>query len=131
LKKSYKEGFTLFEVLIVLAVIAVIASISIPAVGNILKKADATKVVTEMNNTKTALMNFIVMNRSEAKESLEISKLYDEGYLENIPSGISIEVDPPNAYILYDMTNHSLGELQKIDSNIKEKDGKPSVSFRF
>ena len=53
-KKSLKKGFTLIEVILVVAIITIISAITVPQVGKYLDKANRSKVigaVAELNNS--------------------------------------------------------------------------------
>ena len=45
-KKSLKKGFTLIEVILVVAIITIISAIAVPQVGKYLDKANRRKVIT-------------------------------------------------------------------------------------
>ena len=56
-KKSLKKGFTLIEVILVVAIITIISAIAVPQVGTYLDKANRSKVigaVAELNNSSTS-----------------------------------------------------------------------------
>ena len=55
LKKNIKKGFSLVELLVVIAVIGVIAAIAIPAMSGIFGKADASKT---NRNAQTIVASF-------------------------------------------------------------------------
>jgi prepilin-type N-terminal cleavage/methylation domain-containing protein len=53
--KSNKKGFTLIELLVVIAIIGLLSSIVIASLASTRKKAEAAKIVQEMNQLKIAL----------------------------------------------------------------------------
>ena len=56
-KKSLKKGFTLIEVILVVAIITIISAIAVPQVGKYLDKANRSKVIgaiAELNNSSTS-----------------------------------------------------------------------------
>lgn len=59
MKKQTKKGFTLVELVIVIAVIAILSAILIPTFGNVIKEANETAAY---DSAKTAYQNFLVEN---------------------------------------------------------------------
>ena len=53
-----KTGFTLIEMLAVIAIIAILAAILIPVVGGALQTAKKRRALAEMNSIKVAVMQF-------------------------------------------------------------------------
>lgn len=54
-----RRGFTLVEILVVIAIIAVLAAIIIPAAGGALLAAKKRRAMLEMNSIKTAISDFL------------------------------------------------------------------------
>ncbi len=59
-----RKGFTLLEILIVVAIIAVLAAVLVPIAVNQMEKADITRAWGDVNAIETAVTNF----RSDTKE---------------------------------------------------------------
>jgi prepilin-type N-terminal cleavage/methylation domain-containing protein len=65
MKMHKKQGFTLVELLVVMAIIAILASIALPQVTKYLRNARATKALTEINGIEMALTTMLTdSNRS-------------------------------------------------------------------
>ncbi|QTA38967.1 type II secretion system protein [Thermosipho ferrireducens] len=59
-----RKGFTLVELLIVLAVIAALLSVATPVALNAVRKAKATQVAQNLRNLKTAIESYINIEQS-------------------------------------------------------------------
>jgi prepilin-type N-terminal cleavage/methylation domain-containing protein len=113
----FKEGFTLVEVLIVLGIISILASIAIPSVRGLINRANAIKVITEMQNVQVAVMNYGIYNPD--LKGLEMEDLLSDGYLTSKPENIEIDVPYPfEVRIEYNGASPSATELKKINNNI-------------
>ena len=55
-KKMNKKGFTIVELVIVIAVIAILAAVLIPTFSGVVKKANASKALQEVKNAYTATL---------------------------------------------------------------------------
>lgn len=118
-KTKFNEGFTLIEVLIVLGIISILASIAIPSVRGLMNRANAIKVVTEMQNVQVAVMNYGIYNPDI--EDLEVEDLVSGGYLTSQPENIEIVKDsstPLEVRIVYNGKSPSANELNNINNNI-------------
>ncbi|MGP6139280.1 competence type IV pilus major pilin ComGC [Jeotgalibaca sp. A127] len=75
-----EDGFTLVELLAVLAILAVIVGISIPLIGNVIgnSKADASAVQTEL--VMDAAQLYFIEN--DTATSVSIQTLKDKNYIE-------------------------------------------------
>jgi type IV pilus assembly protein PilA len=56
--RSNKKGFTLIELMIVVAIIGILAAIAIPAYGNYTRKAKVTEVTNAMGAVGNALLEY-------------------------------------------------------------------------
>ena len=50
MKNTKKKGFTIVELVIVIAVIAILAAVAIPTFSNVIKKANESKALQEATN---------------------------------------------------------------------------------
>ena len=56
--RSDKKGFTLIELMIVVAIIGILAAVAIPAYGNYTRKAKVTEVTNAMGAVSNALIEY-------------------------------------------------------------------------
>ena len=62
MKKMNKKGFTIVELVIVIAVIAILAGVMIPTFGNVIENAQESKALQEAKNAYTAYINNELLN---------------------------------------------------------------------
>ena len=55
-KKNNRKGFTIVELVIVIAVIAILATVMVPTFGNVIDKAKNSALVQELKNEYTEFM---------------------------------------------------------------------------
>lgn len=56
----HKRGFTLVEVLVILAILAALTAILVPSVANQVRKGDAGRVTADLDNLRTGIEAFLV-----------------------------------------------------------------------
>jgi type IV pilus assembly protein PilA len=56
--KSIQKGFTLIELMIVVAIIAILAAIAIPAYQDFLKRSRVTDMITQLGACKTSVAEY-------------------------------------------------------------------------
>ncbi|WP_264174989.1 prepilin-type N-terminal cleavage/methylation domain-containing protein [Clostridium sp. CS001] len=91
-KINKKKGFTLIELIIVIAVIGIIAAITVPKFGNIQKDA---KIKADIATAKViADATTILIGKDEIKDSYSAAKPLESdilGYLQTVPTGKAIK----------------------------------------
>lgn len=61
-KKNNRKGFTIVELVIVIAVIAILATALIPTFGNVIDNANRTAAVQEAKNLHTEYVSIVAMS---------------------------------------------------------------------
>ena len=91
--KKKKKGFTLIELVAVLAIIAILSAAFVPKVGNYITEAKKVAVLNEAKTVVTAYEG--ASYKLNSNESITISDLTTKGYLEEnsikkIPNDFSV-----------------------------------------
>ena len=68
-KKNNRKGFTIVELVIVIAVIAILATVLVPTFGNVIDKANESKAVQAARNAYT---EYLIDNAQNGAEDLVV-----------------------------------------------------------
>ena len=83
-----RKGFTLVELLIVMAIIAALTAILVPIARGAIAKAKATKIATILNNLVSATQQYIYINQQlppNAPDKNVIPDLLNAGFIDKNP----------------------------------------------
>lgn len=89
-KKNTRKGFTIVELVIVIAVIAILATVLIPTFGNIIEKAENSKTLQTLRNEYT---EYTIAVNGDIEDTIVI-KLGDAYYSYENGSATFSEVTP-------------------------------------
>ena len=64
MKKNTKKGFTLVELLVVIAILAILASVAVVGYTSFIKKADDQAAATEFDQVETIITNALIVEES-------------------------------------------------------------------
>lgn len=126
--KSMVRGFTLVELLIVLAVIAALLSIVTPIALNAVAQAKAVQVAANFRNIRSAVETYFYTNQATALNNATTT-LVSKGYLTNWPAGFDIKGGSvsfdSNATATFTITYEGGVDLDRLKSILNEvkKDG--------
>ncbi len=118
MKKMNKKGFTLAELLIVVAIIAVLVAISIPIFSSQLEKS---REAVDLANIRAAYAE--VMTSALTEEKTNDSVTYDAGTYSK-----TVTLTQTKAGWITDVTDVKIGEVSLKDTNPTAK-GTATVSY--
>ncbi len=119
-----KKGFTLVELLIVLAVIAALMSVATPLALNAVKNAKASQVAQNFRNIKTAVENYFNTEKPNNPTTINIDDLKNNGYLNLKPEKYTVTVTQGTGGV-YDVTITYEGK--DVDADKVRSNGMPEV----
>ena len=97
-KKNNRKGFTIVELVIVIAVIAILATVLVPTFGNVIADAKNTALVQEIKNEHT---NYTMKYATEDNYEEEVYIEIDGKYYHFVNGSIEMDTtntDAPKAY---------------------------------
>jgi len=126
-----KKGFTLVELLIVLAVIAALMAVATPMALNAVRTARASQVAQNLSNIVTAVENYVNV---EQELPGDIGDLVSKNYLSTEPA--SYTVNPTTwssdgqatVTVTYDRGDVTVDDVKKQNPNVIDGgSGKPAM----
>ena len=86
MKKNNKKGFTIVELVIVIAVIAILAAVLIPTYVHLVKKSNEANAQVEAKNLISEMLTDIILGDKDSADLLVFSKKGDDVYLHGYSS---------------------------------------------
>ncbi|SHF30274.1 general secretion pathway protein G [Marinitoga hydrogenitolerans DSM 16785] len=113
---KHKGGFSLYEVLIVLAIIAILGTFAVPMVNNVITKAKSMKIINDMKVLENSIIQYYY---NENDFPTDINSLIVNNYLENTVENINFNFDSNVAYVYYDKEISNADNFEKLDTTFK------------
>lgn len=106
MKRSTEKGFTVVELVIVVAVIAILAAVLVPTFSKVVRNAKVSKDVSLFKNVNIALAAQEATDGKPKRASDAIGKIFNDGFVLNrlIPAA-------EGCYVVYDLTNNRFALL--------------------
>jgi type IV pilus assembly protein PilE len=132
MKSGRQSGFTLVELVIVMAIVAILAAVAFPAYQEQVRKGNRAAAQSEMMDIANRQQQFFLANRSYADSvddlsyalPVELKDRYDD------PPAIAVDNDatPPTFAITFTAkgSQASDGNLTLDSEGVKERDGDPA-----
>jgi len=111
-----KAGFSLYEVLIVLAIIAILGTFAVPMVNNVVMKAKMTKIINDMKVLENSIIQYYY---NEDTLPADINALIVDNYLEGAVDNINFSTNSNVVYVYYDSEIEKADNLEKLDTTLK------------
>jgi len=129
-----RKGFTLVELLIVLAVIAALMSVATPLALNAVKNAKASQVAQNFRNIKAAFENYFNTEKPGNPNTLNLNSLVPD-YLSTAPTGYTLDVedDGNGAYTVTITYTGGDVDKQRVKDNYPDVDisgANPVLTFK-
>lgn len=92
--KQYSKGFTLVELVVVIAIIGILAGIAIPMYTDATATARGARIIADMRTLQSAYTMYVAKEGQQIVASggqggfntqIKVSELVDKGYLDAIP----------------------------------------------
>ncbi|MGN0783089.1 MAG: prepilin-type N-terminal cleavage/methylation domain-containing protein [Christensenellales bacterium] len=106
MKRNTEKGFTVVELVIVVAVIAILAAVLVPTFSKVVRNAKVSKDVSLCKNVNIALAAQEATDGKPKRASDAIGKILNDGFVLNrlIPAA-------EGCYVVYDLTNNRFALL--------------------
>ena len=112
-KKNNRKGFTIVELVIVIAVIAILATVLVPTFGNVISDAKNTALIEQIRNEHT---NYTMKHAKDADYDEDIIIEINGKYYEFVDgtikmnNGVPVETTPADGESYWDAENDTLAE---------------------
>ena len=130
MKSGRQSGFTLVELVIVMAIVAILAAVAFPAYQQQVRKGNRAAAQSEMMDIANRQQQFFLANRSYADSLDGLSYALPDEVSERYDTAIDVDNDatPPTFAITFTAkgSQASDGNLTLDSEGVKERDGDPA-----
>lgn len=121
-----RKGFTLVELLIVMAIIAALMAVLVPVAGGAMKKAKATRIGVVIRNVEQAAEQYIMAYLPDNGAGINVNTLINKGFindndiLNNIALIVNIGTAEYGITVSYDNGSSDQDLIDMIEATLKE-----------
>jgi len=101
--KKLQKGFTLIELMIVVAIIAILAAIAVPQFGLQIKKSKDAKALGNVGSFRSASVLYYSDNEKYAADPVTVATLLDKNALQNVYSSSAGAAYSTGATMFYEV----------------------------
>lgn len=116
-----KKGFTIVELVIVIAILAILAAVLIPTFASLVKKANEANAQTEAKNLITEMLANILGRGDEAADLVIVTKKGNEAYVYGYDVSAGQFIAYKDNPVTLPEGNDFYGQAEKICENLKNK----------
>ena len=111
--KKKKKGFTLIELMAVIAIIAILAAVLVPTVNGYITRAKKTAVITDVRNVMNAIESYNITATNEIGTGYDLNKTEDKKIMKILNSaGFFDDAETPDS-LQDDITYDTLKEINE------------------
>ena len=111
MKKMNRKGFTIVELVIVIAVIAILAGVLIPTFSGIVTKANESKALQEVKNAYTVYLADELTDNDDVDPDTQIWVVHNTIKIKITNGKAEVATgDKPDGYVAYNVTDKVNGE---------------------
>lgn len=117
--KKKKKGFTLIELMAVIAIIAILAAVLVPTVSGYINRSKKTAIVSQVRNVITAVEthNATATGTEIIGENIKVNQLVGASVEDSEQTNVKIEADLLTIDAINRLSNMTVGVAQMINSD--------------
>ena len=123
MKKSNKKGFTLVELIVVIAIMAILAAVLVPTVTSKIKQANQSSANSEASSYANSIKTDIIALQSNISSSLDLLKTNSTPVTDGTNKTFNLGTTADPIYVQFDTTKMDDATDMKKDNTTFSSDG--------